>query len=259
MVAALCQIPLIWESARENILFCDDVLQTLFENFKEVDIVVFPEFFTTGFSMNEKNCEEGDGYSLKWMVHASHKYGCAIAASVPVKERGRCYNRAYFVTPSGNIDYYDKRHLFSYGGEDQVFSPGRDLTVVSYKGWNIALQICYDLRFPVYIRNRELKYDLVINMANWPSARDVVVDPLVRARAIENICYYAFVNRTGSDPQNKYNPVGFISDFKGNHMHPFLYVDEYYISLYTLDRPELNSFREKFRSWEDADNFKLEI
>lgn len=259
MIIASCQIHVQWEKPRENIVYCDNLLKVIAKQFPDVDIVVFPEFFTYGFSVEGNIFEESEGMTFKWLRESAVKYGFALSGSVPVLENGNLYNRAYFVTPENQVSFYDKRHLFSYGGENKKFSPGSELEIIDYKGFRIALQICYDLRFPVYIRNTGNKYDLVINVASWPSSREKVIEPMVRSRAIENVCYYAFVNRSGSDPYGLYNPSGIISDYLGEILNPVSVIKDYNCTIYNLDRSSLEKFRSGFRPWEDADTFQLNI
>lgn len=258
MRITLCQIPIEWERRAENIEHCDNLLEDLFiSKTSETDILVLPEFFTYGFTMNGEIAESINGPSVSWMREKSGKYNIAITATVPIRVQDKLFNRAYFIQPDGTEYHYDKRHLFSYGGEDTVYSRGDSNTIVNYKGFNILLQVCYDLRFPVWSRNINLSYDLVINMANWPSSRESVIEPLVRARAIENLCYYAFTNRAGNDPLNTYNPVGFVSDYKGEPMIPEHFSDVFNYKTYNLDINDLVVFRQKFKAWKDADNFKI--
>ncbi|MDD3990491.1 MAG: nitrilase family protein, partial [Bacteroidales bacterium] len=165
MIVATCQIPVKWEKPLENIDYCENLLKEITKRHPGVDIVIFPEFFTYGFSVEGKIFEENEGITNRWMKEAATKYGYAITGSVPVLDDGKIYNRAYFVTPGNQVSFYDKKHLFSYGGENKNFTPGSKLDIIDYKGFKIALQICYDLRFPVYIRNTDNKYDFVINVA----------------------------------------------------------------------------------------------
>ncbi|MEN6619874.1 MAG: nitrilase-related carbon-nitrogen hydrolase [Rikenellaceae bacterium] len=258
MRIALCQTPIIWEKAGENIAHYNSVLTDIFKDKDSgTDIVVFPEFFTYGFTMNKEMAESTNGPSLRWLREKSREFNVAIASTIPIKEEDRFYNRAYFVTPDGSEHFYNKRHLFSYGGEDSIFTPGTSHTIFYYKGWNISLQICYDLRFPVWSRNTDLSYDLIINMANWPSVRESVVEPLVRARAIENLSFYAFVNRTGDDLSSRYNAVGMIADYKGVSQNAVRVSKDFNYQIFTLDLDGLKSFRKKFEVWRDADKFKI--
>ena len=257
MKIALCQISVFWEETERNLNNHQRTIDSLFGIDSGIDLFVFPEFFSTGFSIDNKAIAESmDGPSANWLRKVSKDFNVAVMASIPIFENGRYYNRAFFVTPE-NEWHYDKRHLFSYGGENKVFSKGKNRVVVNYKEWTILLQICYDLRFPVWARNRGLEYDLVINVANWPSSREGVINPLVRARAIENQCYHAFVNRTGSDPQNSYYPIGFVSDYKGNELIPVLKNSDVTWSLYDLNLNDLRRFRDNFRAWEDGDKFVI--
>ncbi|MDD3034038.1 MAG: nitrilase family protein [Bacteroidales bacterium] len=257
MKIALCQTSVFWEETERNLNNHQITIDSLFKQNSGIDIIVFPEFFSTGFSIDNKAIAESmNGPSATWLRRVSKDCSVAIMASIPIYEKGRYYNRVFFVTPD-NEWHYDKRHLFSYGGENKVFSQGIDRVIVKYKEWNILLQICYDLRFPVWARNRGLEYDLIINVANWPSSRESVVNPLVRARAIENLCYYAFVNRTGSDPQNTYSPIGFISDYKGNQLAPIFRDSDDMWSLYDLNHNDLKRFRDGFRAWKDGDKFVI--
>jgi len=258
MRITLCQIPIVWEKPTENINYCERLLEVLFlSKGYRTEIVVLPEFYTYGFTMNKEIAESINGPSVSWIRENSRKYNIAIAATIPIRVQDKLFNRAYFIEPDGTEHYYDKRHLFSYGGEDTVYTRGESNTIVNYKGFNILLQICYDLRFPVWSRNKELSYDMIINMANWPSSRESVIEPLVRARAIENLSYYAFTNRTGNDPLNSYNPVGFVSDYKGEPMRPEHFSEEFNYKTYNLDINDLVLFRQKFKAWQDADNFKI--
>lgn len=257
MKIALCQTSIFWEETERNLNNHQHTIDLLFGQDSEIDLIVFPEFFSTGFSINNKAIAESvNGQSAEWLRKISKDYSVAVMSSIPICENGRYYNRAFFVTPE-NEWHYDKRHLFSYGGENMVFSQGTKKVIVRFKEWNILLQICYDLRFPVWARNSGLEYDLSINIANWPSSRESVVNPLVRARAIENQCYYAFVNRCGSDPQSTYSPIGFISDFKGNELLPIVKDSDGIWSLYDLNHNDLRRFRETFRVWEDGDKFVI--
>jgi len=254
MNIAICQTSVIWENTKENLNNYNFVIRSLFKEYPRIDLAIFPEFFSTGFSINRSLVESVDGVSTLWLRKISKEYNTAVMASIPILDDGKYYNRALFITPDTEFRY-DKRHLFSYGGENKLFSQGEAKSVINYKGWNILLQICYDLRFPVWSRNIGMEYDLAINVANWPSSREGVVNPLVRARAIENLCYYAFINRDGHDPLNRYNPIGMISDFKGSEMSPLYTTLDGVCTVYCLDIDILRKFRETFRPWEDADKF----
>jgi predicted amidohydrolase len=258
MKIALCQTPILWESPSENLRNFDIIVDKIIEQNSGTDIIIFPEFFSVGFSMNRTVSESLDGASANWLRNKSSETGIAFLASVPIKSNEKIFNRAIFVTPEGFEYYYDKRHLFSVGGEDKIFFPGTSRLIVPFKGWNIMVQICYDLRFPVWSRNIELEYDLVINIANWPSSRTSVIEPMVRSRAIENLSYYAFVNRTGNDPENSYDGCSMVSDFKGTTLNPLIYDTANHFLIFEIDLNLLKTFRNKFPVWKDADRFSIE-
>ena len=263
MIIALLSTDIIWESPEKNMSECEKLIAHIFSECKELsdtdiehtpDIIVLPELFATGFSMNPAIAERADGETSLWLKSTAEQYSCAILTSVPILEGGVIYNRALFVTPSGT-EYYDKRHLFSYSGENSVFERGIRRTVVNYRGFNILMQVCYDLRFPVWSRNRNLDYDMVINIANWPASRSRVVEPMCRSRAIENQSYSLFVNRSGSDQESNYNGEIYAFDYMGDPLTPVLDGDDY--SFFEVDSNKLREFRDKFRAWEDADEFVI--
>ena len=257
---ALLSTDIVWEEPDENMRRCEKFIAQIFESAKKYagdtvpDIVVLPELFATGFSMNPNIAEREDGATSRWMREISVRYDCALLASVPVLDGGLIYNRALFMT-SSKAEYYDKRHLFSYGGESEVFTRGIRRPVVNYKGFNILIQVCYDLRFPVWCRNRNLEYDLIVNIANWPASRARVVEPMCRSRAIENQAYSLFVNRSGSDEKSDYDGEKYAFDYMGDAIPPLSEGDGY--SIFGIDMDGVKAFREKFRAWEDADEFVL--
>ena len=258
MKIALCHIPVEWESPELNLKNCSRLCNRIINEDSGTDLIVSPEFFTYGFSMNGSIAESEEGKTIKWLKETSSRLNIAILGGVPVISGGKLFNRAVFALPDGNLRYYDKRHLFSYGKEDKVFSPGNERVIVEFKGWNILLQICYDLRFPVWSRNVNLEYDLVINIASWPSSRAGVVEPMVRSRAIENLSYYAFLNRAGSDPESDYMGERYLSDFRGNLSLPFLNDPEDMFTMFILHKESLADYREKFCAWKDADSFTID-
>ncbi len=256
MKIALVSSDIIWESPLENLSSCSNLISEIISaSHSGVDLIVFPEFFTTGFSMNREMAVTKVDETTVWMKEQSRDNNCGIIGSIPVKEGELFFNRALFTTPSGDQFYYNKRHLFALGGEDSVFTPGDSNLIVPFRGFNIAIQICYDLRFPVWSRNLNLSYDLLINIANWPSGRVGVTEPLSRARAIENQSFFAFVNRSGTDPDNSYDGGRHMYDYLGNVLSPQVEGD--FFSVYSLEYNSLSSFREKFPAWRDADNFKI--
>jgi omega-amidase len=203
MKITLIQTSLAWEDPetnRQNFI-------RLIESIEDTDMIVLPEMFSTGFTMApEAVAEAMDGSTVNWMKSIASQKGCAVTGSIVIQENGNYFNRLLFVLPSGEMKTYDKRHLFSLAGEDKAYTNGKERLIVEYKGWKICPLICYDLRFPVFSRNTE-EYDLLLYVANWPSPRVLAWDTLLPARAIENMCYVAAVNRIGED-NNGHNYPG---------------------------------------------------
>lgn len=263
MILTLCSSDIIWEDKTGNFKKLDTLLANL--DYKS-DLIVFPEMFVTGFTMNTSLAEDGSGVSLQWMRKAAAACNAAVVASFPFKEKDsggvmRIYNRAFFVFPSGEYACYDKRHLFRMGKETLCYTPGQNRVVVEYKGVRFSLNICYDLRFPVWSRNVQLDYDVLLNVANFPLSRQGVIEPLVKARAIENLAYVAFVNRTGRDPEGEYASGSLFVDYKGNNCGEEIELpvdnESFRIIKGEIDLPKLKEFREKFPAWMDADDFTL--
>ena len=226
------------------------------------DLVVLPETFTSGFS-NEAihNAETMDGPTVAWLREKAQVLDAAIAGSVQLRVGDAVYNRLLFVAPDGKVRHYDKRHLFRYADEHKRYAAGADKLIVEWKGWKICPLVCYDLRFPVFARNRHdgergFDYDLVLFVANWPSARAYAWRTLLRARAIENLAYCIGVNRVGVDGnQLPYSGDSAVLDFLGQAMAD-LGAQEQVVTV-ALDAAALNAFREKFPAWMDADAFTL--
>ena len=230
----------------------------------ETDLVVLPETFTSGFS-NEAigSAEDMDGPTVAWLRAQAQTLGAAVAGSVQLRDGEGVFNRLLFATPDGRIVHYDKRHLFSYAKEHERYAPGRERVVVEWKGWRVLLQVCYDLRFPVFSRNRfdaeqigQAEYDLALYVANWPSARAYPWKTLLRARAIENLCYVIGVNRVGTDGNGlHYSGDSAVVDFLG---HPLLDAgDAEGVGTTTLQAGELLAHRERFPALRDADGFAV--
>ena len=194
MKVAILQTDIAWGSPEEN----QRRAEKLMDESEGADLYVLPEMFSTGFAVEPEGLAEADECSLNWMRVQAAKRKCAVAGSIAVKEKGRFFNRFYFVFPDGSESHYDKKHLFSYGGESVHFTPGKERVVVAYQDFRILLQVCYDLRFPVFSRNHK-DYDLAIYVANWPAVRLEAWSALLHARAIENQCYVIGVNRVGED------------------------------------------------------------
>lgn len=212
--------------------------------------------FSTGFSMNvEVLAERMDGITVEWMKSAAVRMNSVISGSLIIREGMKFFNRLLWVTPDGNIQWYDKRHLFTMGEEHLHFSPGKERVTLEWQGWNIRPLICYDLRFPVWSRNHD-DYDLLIYLANWPSARHHVWKNLLVSRAIENQCWCVAVNRTGSDGMNlDYLGDSAVIDPRGNAQW---LGDSQIVSSFTLSYQDLVKFREKFPVLLDRDNFLID-
>ena len=215
MKIALIQIPLVWEDPKSNRDYIEQKINTLEAN---TDLVVLPEMFTTGFTMQpERVAETMQGETIVWMQSLAKAKNCAITGSLVIIEKGNFYNRLLFVFPSGEIHYYNKRHLFTLAGEDKSYTKGSQKLIIEYRGWKICPLICYDLRFPVFARNVE-QYDLLLYVANWPTIRIQAWDTLLKARAVENMSYTIGVNRVGKDEKDyDYSGHSQVVDFLGNY------------------------------------------
>lgn len=249
-----------WEDKEANFAKVESILSQMED---KGDVVILPEMFSTGFTMNKSLAEDAAGITLHWMVSAAAKYNVAMIGSFPYTQNGReMFNRAYFVMPDGSWEHYDKRHLFRMGDENNHYTRGDEMCIVTYKGVRFALNICYDIRFPVWSRNKGNKYDVLINIANFPQVRIGAIEPLVRARAIENMSYAVFVNRDGCDPLCRYCPSSQIYDFKGEPSANEFFVkdssgfDTQVLSC-NLDIAALEDFRYRFPAWMDADTFNV--
>tara|TARA_B100000579_G_scaffold431158_1_gene445759 strand:- start:560 stop:1249 length:690 start_codon:yes stop_codon:yes gene_type:complete len=224
---------------------------------KETDIILLPEMFTTGFTMNaQKVAESMEGTSLTWMKSWAKKLEVLLGGSIVIKEDGKIYNRFVMVGSKGIVTYYDKRHTFSLAGEDKAYASGTNSGLFEYQGWKICLRICYDLRFPVWSRNTE-DYDLLLFVANWPMQRINAWDTLLEARAIENICYVVGVNRIGTDDK-KLNYPGHSAFYGplGNSLTSNTSTKEIVIKA-ELNYMELQALRKQLPFLEDRDNFDL--
>ncbi|KXN98137.1 amidohydrolase [Aequorivita aquimaris] len=249
----LVQSELVWENASAN----RELFSKKFQTFEgETDLIVLPEMFTTGFSMNAKKlAEPNDGDSLNWMISEARKHNCAITGSVIISENDKFYNRLFFVLPDGTYEKYDKKHTFTLAKENETYTAGKERLIVNYKGWKICPLICYDLRFPVWSRNTE-DYDVLIYLANWPKVRTVAWDTLLRARAIENMSYCVGVNRVGFDG-NDHEYVGHsaVYDVLGKQVSPSAF-DEF-IETVTLSKEHIESNRKHLQFLNDRDKFTL--
>ena len=216
------------------------------------DLYVLPEMFSTGFcTQPEGIAESSDSDTLKWMKRKAAEINAAIAGSIAVEEQGRFYNRFYFVKPDGSVACYDKKHLFTYGGEHLRFTAGEERVVVEWRGVRILLEVCYDLRFPIWARNRG-DYDMILYVASWPTPRVAAWSALLVARAIENQCYVAGVNRVGTDPACDYCGGSVIIDPYGKVIAACADSEEAEATA-EVDMEALGAFREKFPVLKDAD------
>lgn len=219
------------------------------------DILLLPEMFATGFYMKPNEIADENEETLRWMKSLAHERQTAVCGSVAVKENDIFYNRMYFVEPNGTFYSYDKRHLFSYSGEDKTYTPGKEKVIVHYKGWRILLQVCYDLRFPVFTRNND-NYDVILYVANWPKSRIDAWQTLLKARAIENQAYVFGLNRIGIDGNNLEYPESSYCYFAdGTEVST---TSENIISA-EFTREKLEKFREKFPFLSDRDHFSLNL
>lgn len=215
MKIALIQIPLAWEDPKSNRSYIEQKINSIESG---TDLLILPEMFTTGFTMQpERVAETMNGETLRWMQSLAKAKNCGITGSVIIVEEGNYYNRLLFIFPSGEIQYYNKRHLFTLAGEDKSYTKGTQKIIIEYNGWKICPLICYDLRFPVFARNVE-HYDLLLYVANWPTIRIQAWDTLLKARAVENMSYTIGVNRIGKDEKNyEYSGHSQVIDFLGNY------------------------------------------
>ncbi len=228
------------------------------------DLVVLPEMFTTGFCSETHRCAESGEETLEWMKQMSRKYYCTLMGSVSVSVEEGCFNRLYVVRPDGTHHVYDKRHLFSYGGEQRFYKAGEERLIIDIKGVKILPIICYDLRFPVWTRNRQIPgegteiadYDVLVCVANWPHPRRSRWDILLRARAIENVSYVCGVNIVGDDPHGRYSGGTAVIDFRGDDLLTIPDDEEGIIS-FDVDQVALGRFRSTFHALFDADDFEI--
>ena len=245
-----------WENPVKNRHHLISIIEPLDCN---IDLLVLPEMFTTGFTMNASRfAETMSGETVQWLQKIALRKTMAITGSLIIKENGLFYNRMLFVLPTGEITYYDKRHLFTLAGEDKVFTPGTKKISIDYLGWKICPMICYDLRFPVWSRStKDHRYDLLIYVANWPKKRIAAWETLLKARAIENMCYVLGVNRIGKDGVGiTYPGESNAFDTLGNSIAPPPKKKEGLYSI-ELSKNHLSDTREKFRFLNDQDNFTL--
>ncbi|MFP3596365.1 nitrilase-related carbon-nitrogen hydrolase [Chryseobacterium sp. SIMBA_029] len=242
-------LDIIWKNKKGNFQLIEEQLAH-----EEADIFLLPEMFSTGFCMDASEVSDRNEESLEFLKKISKEKNAAFCGSAPVEHAGKYYNRIFFVQPDSTVSFYDKRHLFSFSGEDKVYTPGRDRVIINYKGIRFLLQVCYDLRFPVFARNND-DYDAILYVANWPEKRVGAWEHLLKARAIENLSYVFGLNRIGTDGNNllyQESSHCFFADGtevakkSGN------------IVSAVLDMDELKDFRKHFQFLNDRDQFSMQ-
>jgi len=251
MKVIILQTDIQWANPEANRKRAEEMMDTQ----RGADLYVLPEMFSTGFCTQPEGIAEAEGKSLQWMQRQAKERNCAIAGSIATEEKEKHYNRFYFVTPDGQARWYNKKHLFTYGGEDKHYTPGDERVVVSFRGVRFLLEVCYDLRFPVWSRNRG-DYDAILYVASWPTPRVEAWKALLRARAIENQCYVVAVNRVGKDPYCEYCGGSAIIDPYGHTLAACTDGKEECAGA-LIDMRELEAFRKKFPVLDDADDFSL--
>ncbi|WP_369998493.1 amidohydrolase [Winogradskyella sp.] len=253
LTVALIQTSLVWENPKANRANIENKVSTI----DGADLIVLPEMFTSGFTMNATEVAETmDGETITWLKTLSKTKNAAIVGSLVIAENDNYYNRLVFVEPNGTLTTYDKRHTFTLAGEHKVYTAGTEKVILDYKGWKICPLVCYDLRFPVWARNTE-DYDLLLYVANWPKMRIAAWDTLLKARAIENMAYCIGVNRVGLDGNNyEYSGHSGAYDVLGNRMDSIPQSKEA-IELVTLEKEHITTYREKLGFLKDRDSFNL--
>lgn len=250
----LVQTDLVWQNPTQNRANLSQLLEPLSQ---QTDVIILPEMFTTGFTMQaETHAEVFAGETLAWLQAQAARLQAALVGSVAMLADGHYVNRLLWVAPNGEVQFYDKRHLFRMGDEVNHYTAGQERKIFHYRGWRILPQVCYDLRFPVFMRNRH-DYDLAVIVANWPAARRKPWRTLLQARAIENQSYVIGVNRIGVDGMNlPYSGDSLAVDFKGELLvdEP---VNEPFVKTVSLDLTALQTFKQQFPAWMDADEFQL--
>ena len=251
---ALIQTSLIWENPVQNRINLKDKIETITES---VDLIILPEMFTSGFTMNANSVAETMlGATVSWMQELASQKNAAITGSLVIKDQDLFYNRLLFVHPDGKIEHYDKRHTFTLAGEHKVYTAGQNNMIINYKGWNIKPLVCYDLRFPVWARNTE-DYDVIYYVANWPKVRISAWDTLLKARAIENMSYCIGVNRVGLDGNGyEYSGHSAAYDVLGERLDTIPH-DKEAVAIVTLEKTHISKYREKLGFLKDRDGFTL--
>ncbi|WP_312322062.1 amidohydrolase [Soonwooa sp.] len=239
---------IVWKNKTENYKNIELALANV-----EADIFLLPEMFSTGFCMDAEEIADRNNETLYWMQSFGKQRNTAVAGSVSISENDKFYNRFYFVKPDGRFEFYDKKHLFSYSGEDKIYTSGDQRKVIEYKGFKILLQVCYDLRFPVFQRNLG-DYDLMLNVANWPNTRVEAWRTLLKARAIENQAFVFGLNRIGTDGNNLNYEESTLALFADGTE---ISTRQNNLVIAEFDLDELQQFRDRYPFLKDADKFEL--
>lgn len=254
----LIQPTLYWEDIPKNLELFSSKIAALKE---ETDLIILPEMFSTGFSMNASALAETmDGRAVEWMRATAKQKNCVITGSLIIKENQKFYNRLIWMKPDGSFHQYDKRHLFRLAHEQQTYTPGTQKLIIEYKGWKILPLVCFDLRFPVWSRRtKSSDYDLLIYVANWPERRITAWNQLLIGRAIENQCYVAGVNRIGNDGTDVYHSgESAVINFKGENISGICAHEEC-VETVSLEKNPLDDFRKQLPFIEDADEFTINV
>ncbi len=253
LTITLLQTELAWHKAATNRAHFSELIRSIPD---ATDLIILPEMFTTGFTMDvHEHAEQLSGPTLRWMAELARECGITLCGSLIIEDGGRYYNRLVWMSPDGQHQHYDKRHLFRMAGEHEYFAPGTRREIFGLNGWRVCPMICYDLRFPVWSRGVN-EFDLLLYVANWPAARRSAWQTLLPARAVENQCYVAGVNRTGTDGKNiSYAGDSSVHDYLGQPLADLGPAHGH--CTVTLSGTGLTRYREKFPAWQDADTFRL--
>lgn len=248
------QAYIFWENIDKNLQNIELKLSGLRE---KTDLIVLPEMFNTGFTMNAAELAENmNGKTVTWMKRMAEKYGAVVTGSLMIAENGKFYNRMIWMRPDGTLEQYDKKHLFAFANEEKTFTAGNQIKTVELNDWKIRLAICYDLRFPVFLRNKDAEYDLLLIIASWPDKRSMHWRTLIQARAIENQSFVIGVNRVGHDGNETYhsghsmciNPTGETVYYKP---------EDEDLYTFTINYDDLVEIRNYHPFLKDADDFEL--
>ena len=258
LIITLIQSDSFWEDKEKNLQMFEEKIKSIS---KKTELVILPEMFSTGFSMKPKLFAENmHDASVEWMKKIATTHKIILTGSLIIEEEGNFYNRLIWMLPNGQYGFYNKRHLFAFAGENEQYTPGNKRMITSVNGWKVNVQICYDLRFPVWSRQSILEgnheYDVLLFVANWPQSRSTAWKTLLQARAIENQCYVVGLNRVGNDGNKIYysgnsmiiDPLGEILYHKEDEEDEFTT---------TLNKQHLEECRNKFPFWKNADNFVI--